>query len=169
MMQSGWRVPEEKRGLFKEPLGAFVTVDELRNNNANMTITVGDVVSLTMWREGLIPDLSIYDGRTERREMTEFATLVEERGLEETVVRNPAGMITRELDEAVENALTTRDHRLIRVEGEEDLALMPCILHAPVGAVIIYGWPGKGMMALTTDEAVKDKTEQLWKEMEELE
>ena len=58
---------------------------------------------------------------------------------------------------------------MIRVEGEEDLALMPCIRHAPEGTDIVYGWPGKGMMVLTTDAAVKDKTERLWKEMEELE
>ncbi len=100
--------------------------------------------------------------------MTEFAVLVEERGLEKAVVSNPAGTITRELDDAVRNALDFGP-ALIRVEGEEDLALMPCIRHAPEGTDIVYGWPGKGMMVLTTDAAVKDKTERLWKEMEELE
>ena len=121
-----------------------------------------------MWKEGIIPDLAIYDGRTERRDMTEFAVLVEERGLPVKVVSNPAGTITREMEDAVKNALTLGP-ALIRVEGEEDLALMPCIRHAPEGTDIVYGWPGKGMMVLTTDAAVKHKTEQLWKEMEELE
>lgn len=167
-MSGGWRVPPEKRELFKEPLGTFVTVEDLKKRNANKTITVGDVVSLTMWREGMIPDLAIYDGRTERRDMTEFAVLVEEQGLEKQVVVNPPGTITRDLDDAVRNALV-HGPALIRVEGEEDLALMPCILHAPEGTDIVYGWPGKGMMVLTTDAAVKNKTEQLWKEMEELE
>ena len=167
-MSGGWRVPEAKRELFKEPLGEFVTVDDLRERNATKTITVGDVVSLTMWEEGMIPDLAIYDGRTERRDMTDFARLVEERGLAVKVVSNPAGTITCELDDAVRNALDFGP-ALIRVEGEEDLALMPCIRHAPEGTDIVYGWPGKGMMVLTTDAAVKDKTERLWKEMEELE
>ena len=166
-MSGGWRIPEGKRDLFKEPLGTFVTTEDLRKRNAKKTITVGDVVSLTMWKEGMIPDLAIYDGRTERRDMTEFAVLVEERGLEKEVVSNPAGTITREMDDAVRNALD-RGPKLIRVDGEEDLALMPCIRHAPEGTVIVYGWPGKGMMALTTDAAVKLKTETLWKEMEEL-
>jgi uncharacterized protein (UPF0218 family) len=58
---------------------------------------------------------------------------------------------------------------LIRVEGEEDLALMPVILEAPIGADVIYGWPGKGMMVLVIDQAIKEKTKLLWKEMEELE
>ena len=165
-MSGGWRVPEEKRELFKEPLGTFVTVDDLKKRNAKKTITVGDVVSLTVWREGIVPDLAIYDGRTERRDMTEFAILVEERGLAKEVVSNPAGTITRELEDAVRNAL---DHgpALIRVEGEEDLALLPCVRHAPEGTDIVYGWPGKGMMVLTTDAVIKGKIEQLWKEMEE--
>lgn len=167
-MSGGWRIPSEKRDLFKIPLGTLVTIEDLKKRNAKMTITVGDVVSLTMWREGMVPALAVYDGRTERREMTDFAKLVEERGLEKTVVSNPAGMISRELDDAVKNALD-RGTALIRVEGEEDLALMPCILHAPEGTDIVYGWPGKGMMVLATDEAVRNKTEQLWKEMEELE
>ena len=166
-MSGGWRVPEGKRELFKEPLGTFVTAEDLRKTNAKMTITVGDVVSLTVWKEGIIPDLAVYDGRTERRDMTEFAVLVEERGLAKKVVSNPAGTITCELDDAVRNALD-RGPKLIRVDGEEDLALMSCIRHAPEGTVIVYGWPGKGMMALTTDAAVKLKTETLWKEMEEL-
>jgi uncharacterized protein (UPF0218 family) len=117
---------------------------------------------------GIVPDLSIYDGRTERRRMTEFATLVEEHGLETKVVVNPAGTITRALCDAVRNAFI-RGPRLIRVEGEEDLALMPVILEAPEGADIIYGWPGKGMMVLVVDQAVKQRTQQLWKEMEESE
>lgn len=168
MSPDGWRVPEEKRHLFKEPFGALISESELGERNANKTITVGDVVSLTVWRMGIIPDLAIYDGRTERREMTEFATLVEEQGLEKEVVINPAGTITRDLCDAIRNAFV-RGPGLIRVEGEEDLALMPVILEAPIGADVIYGWPGKGMMVLVIDQTIKEKTKLLWKEMEELE
>ena len=165
---SGRRLQPSLREEFQQPVGRDLSSEELKHYHDKQTITVGDVVSLTMWKEGIIPDLAIYDGRTERRDMTEFAVLVEERGLEKAVVSNPAGTITCELDDAVRNALDFGP-ALIRVEGEEDLALMPCIRHAPEGTDIVYGWPGKGMMVLTTDAAVKDKTERLWKEMEELE
>ena len=168
MSSGGWKVPEEKRHLFKEPLGQFVSESELRDRNANMTITVGDVVSLTVWRMGIIPALAVYDGRTERREMTEFANLVKDEGLEEVVVTNPAGTVTRDLCDAIRNAFVRRPG-LIHVDGEEDLALMPVILEAPEGADIVYGWPGKGMMVLVADRAVKERTGKLWKEMEEFE
>ena len=84
-------------------------------------------------------------------------------------VNNPAGTITDELDDAVRNALTTGKTDLIRVDGEEDLALMPCILHAPEGAEVVYGWPGKGMMIVSTDDITRKRVEELWNMMEDFE
>ena len=164
---SGRRVPEDKREIFKERLGSELKESELINHKDKRMITVGDVVSLTMRRNGIRPILSVYDGYTERCEMTDFAALVE--GEEKEVVANPAGTITDELDDAVRNALTAGTTDLIRVEGEEDLALMPCILHAPEGTEIVYGWPGKGMMVITTDGTIRKRIEELWNMMEDFE
>ena len=163
----GKRVPEDRRELFKETLGKDLKESELIKHKDTKMITVGDVVSLTMRRNGIRPILSVYDGYTERCEMTDFAALVE--GEEKEVVANPAGTITDELDEAVRNALTAGTTDLIRVEGEEDLALMPCILHAPEGTEIVYGWPGKGMMVITTDGTIRKRIEELWNMMEDFE
>lgn len=116
----------------------------------------------------MVPLLSIYDGFTERHEMTGFATYVESHGLEERVVNNPAGSVTRELEDAIRNVITG-DTGILRVEGEEDLALMPCVLYAPDGYDIIYGWPGKGMMCVTTDERIRKRVKELWNEMEDFE
>ncbi len=101
--------------------------------------------------------------------MTDFARLVRDEGLDETAVENPPGRITRKMAEAVRNALEGKVPAIIRVDGEEDLALMPCILFAPIGTVIVYGWPGVGMMAVTTDAMIKEKIRKLWNKMEEYE
>ena len=164
---AGRRVPEEKRHIFKEPIGSELKESELTKYHDTKIITVGDVVSLTMRRNGIRPILSVYDGYTERHEMTDFAALVE--GERKVTVNNPAGTITDELDDAVRNALTTGKTDLIRVEGEEDLALMPCILHAPEGAKVVYGWPGKGMMIVSTDDITRKRVEELWNMMEDFE
>ena len=160
-------LPAEKRQLFKEPIGSELYDSDLRQYDAQTTlITVGDVVSLTFRKHGIRPFLSIYDGMTERREMTEFAILVEDEDKEEVV--NPAGMITRQLVESIRRCIEGSGG-LIRVDGEEDLALLPAILLAPVGADIVYGWPGKCMMRITTDEGIKTRIEQLMFNMEEAE
>ncbi len=169
MEVSSRRVPEKNREFFKEPLGLDLKDSELKDlNTKNKLITVGDVVSLTVRRHGISPDLTIYDGMTERREMTEFATLVKDEGWEEVVVKNDAGTITAELITAISNALNGKEE-IIRVEGEEDLATIPCILLSPEGTNIIYGWPGKGMKLIVTDESIRMKAQNLMEMTEELE
>jgi len=163
------RVPDDKREFFKEPLGVDLAEDDLSTLNKERTlITVGDVVSLTVREHGLVPDVTIYDGMTERREMTEFADLVKSKGWKEVVVKNEAGTITAALTETIKNALQGRK-QIIRVEGEEDLATIPCILLSPKGTNIIYGWPGKGMMIIETNDEIIQKAQKLMEMTEELE
>jgi uncharacterized protein (UPF0218 family) len=41
------------------------------------------------------------------------------------------------------------------VEGEEDLASLPVILHAPEGATVIYGIPDTGLCLVHVDEGAR--------------
>ncbi|MCL2890365.1 MAG: DUF359 domain-containing protein, partial [Methanomassiliicoccaceae archaeon] len=101
------RVPGDKRELFKEPFGSLIQENDLKKiGKTNKMITVGDVVSLTAVNNGIVPDVAVYDGMTERREMTEFAALAESNGWITDTVTNPAGTITAELFDAVKNALS---------------------------------------------------------------
>ncbi len=167
MFERDLALPECERQAFKEPLGREMDDSELESFDTQTTlITVGDVVSLTFRNHGIRPDLSIYDGMTERREMTEFAKLVSDEPKEAVV--NPAGTITAGMAECIRRSMDG-DNGLILVEGEEDLALLPCIHYAPIGTRIVYGWPGKCMMLITTDEDIKKKTIELIVKMEEIE
>jgi len=167
MFEKDLVLPSKDRQLFKDPIGIELYDSDLESFDAQTTlITVGDVVSLTFRKHGITPFLSIYDGRTERREMTEFARLVENEPKDEVV--NPAGTITRELVGCIRRRMEGSGG-LILVDGEEDLALMPVILEAPIGTNIVYGWPGKCMMLVTTDESIRTKIEELLFKMEEAE
>lgn len=163
----GRRLPPSLREEFGRPVGVDVTAEEIKQH-ATQTIAVGDVVSLTVWENGTVPLLSVYDGYTERREHTDFARFVQRTGREETVVENPAGTVTSGLEEAVRNALQGKTPRVIRVIGEEDLALLPCVLYAPEGAWVVYGWPGKGMKAVVTDADSRRWAGEMLGRMEEL-
>ncbi len=160
-------LPAENRQAVKEPIGTELYDSDLETFHAQTTlITVGDVVSLTFRKHGITPFLSVYDGMTERRDMTEFALLVENE--EKKEVENPAGRITRELAETIRGCIEGSGG-LIKVVGEEDLALLPVVLMSPIGTDIVYGWPGKCMMRITTDEGIKAKFEQMLLAMEEAE
>lgn len=164
MFERDLLLPESRREAFKEPLGEELDESALDDIDAQTRyITVGDVVSLTFRRHGARPLLSVYDGSTERREMTDFARLVE--GEEKEVVPNPAGGITAELADAVRRGIGG-EVDLIRVDGEEDLALLPCLIYADDGAVVVYGMPGRCMMAVTVDGAVRERAAELVAQME---
>lgn len=162
-------LPDDKRELFKKPIGRDFKEEEIiKLDKGSKLVTVGDVVSLVVRRHGVTPFLSIYDGMTERHEMTDFSSMVEENLWDVIEVRNPPKMITAELVEAVKNAFEGKTH-IIKVEGEEDLATVVCMILAPYGTNIVYGWPGKGMKLVTTNELVRKEAKILIETMEELE
>ena len=168
MFEKDLALPSRLRRKFKEPLGIELYDSDLESfSEETPLITVGDVVSLTFRRRGIRPDLSIYDGSTERREMTEFAQLVQDEPKDEAV--NPAGTITAELADAVRRSIEGTGSGLLLVHGEEDLALLPCIILSPPGTRIVYGWPGKCMMLVTTDESIQMKATEMVARMEEIE
>lgn len=155
---------------LSRPFGPLVDEKRLtEKEDGVMLLTVGDVVSLTARRLGIEPTLSIYDGSTERREMSDFAKLVEEGGESFRTVTNPAGEVTGELIEAIQETLEGGGPPNIRVDGEEDLAVLACILLAPEGSWVVYGQPGEGVVLVVKDGDSLRKTKEIWNRMEEME
>ncbi len=59
-------------------------------------------------------------------------------------MKNPQGMITAQLWESIRESID--DGNIIVVEGEEDLAVIPCILEADWDDVVVYGQPDEGIV-----------------------
>ena len=169
MNPRAWKVTSSLRKELQMPFGDLVDVGAFKSINQASLITVGDVVSLTVREEGIRPHICVYDGMTERREMTDFAFMVKESAEPVVTVKSPAGEISCELYDALKNALQNPHRTNICVEGEEDLATLACILLAPSGWNIVYGWPGKGMLLVSTTDNTRTKAQELWKQLEELE
>lgn len=150
------RLPDEHRHAFKEPLGEVYTdAERLLLAHSPPFIAVGDVVTATLLEAGHPPAVALVDGKTER-EAVDPGLRRRTRTLEREIeVANPAGTITRSLVSAIVTALDDGDPVRIEVTGEEDLAVIPAMLAAPIGATIIYGQPGEGMVAVAvTEESV---------------
>ena len=75
-------------------------------------------------------------------------------------MKNPPGAISdaliRELAAAVNNPPV-----LIFVEGEEDLAVIPLVILAREGDLIIYGQPGEGVVIRVVDTQAKRRAQEL--------
>ena len=158
-----FKLDENLIGEFKAPLGKLYPEFEdaiPMIKKASFLISVGDQTTKNLIDTDLIPNLGIIDNRIQRKDHNH--DIIRTENILEA--DNPAGTITEDLWETIEEAisLTLKDNenRLIVVKGEEDLAVLPCLLIAPEDAVILYGQPNEGLVFVNVCEA-KDKAKKL--------
>ena len=146
------RLPEHIRGEFRKPFGDLhPSIPSLLPLLRGHTVyTVGDVVTHNLIRAGVTPDVAIIDGHTMRVPCTRAVTLPA-RYLK---ARNPAGTISDQLIHAIRDAVA-HPPAVVEVEGEEDLAVIPLVLEAPEGALVLYGQPGEGVVLRKVDRTAK--------------
>jgi uncharacterized protein (UPF0218 family) len=136
-------LPEEHRKLFQEPFGELHRdIDEVIPKIADSIVyAVGDVVTHNLQKRGITPAIAVVDGYTMRLPCRRVPVF---RG-ECIRVKNPAGTLTDELIRALDHAIRYPPVTVI-VDGEEDLAVIPLVIAAPDGAVVLYGQPHKGVV-----------------------
>ncbi|MDD4138386.1 MAG: GTP-dependent dephospho-CoA kinase family protein [Methanoregula sp.] len=136
-------LPEEHRRLFKEPFGNLHrNIGEILPLLSHCTVyTVGDVVTHNTKKNGITPAVAVVDGYTMRSPCNKITAFSGEC----IRVKNPAGSLTDELIEAISHAIA-HPPVTIFVEGEEDLAVIPMVIAAPLGSVVLYGQPHKGVV-----------------------
>ena len=71
---------------------------------------------------------------------------------------NPPSSLTPSLFQAVKKAFMGKKPVVILVTGEEDLAVLPVILAAPLKSIVLYGQPSMGIVKIVVTERVKKKT-----------
>lgn len=164
------RLPDENRGLLKNPKGVVYSTGEgrpevavikrLHEENPPCVIAVGDVTSATLIAEGYTPDVCVIDGITKRGRFDEkpMAEI-------EYIVYNPAAMIYPEAWSTMDTAIHDNMKSLIVVEGEEDLIGFPAVLLAKDGSVMLYGQPDVGIVWVPVTEENKRISRELLENM----
>ena len=161
-------LPDDDRDMLRQPIGDILQEKDLTGAPSRPLISVGDMVTATLQRRGIKPDLSVVDYQVERSPCDEaIKQAVQHAG--ETVyhVCNPAGTITEELWNALEAALSSEKTIRIEVDGEEDLAALAAIVLAPEGTTVLYGLPSKGIAQVTVTSESKEKVKHVLQDMEE--
>jgi hypothetical protein len=151
-------LPEEHRRLFKEPFGVlYRTMDEVVPLIEGKDVyTVGDVVTHNLQKKGITPAVAVVDGYTMRSPCNRMPAFHGEC----IQVKNPAGTLTDELISALEHAVRNPPSTII-VDGEEDLAVIPLVLTAHDGAIVLYGQPQKGVVLRTIDTEARKTAQRL--------
>ena len=140
--------------LMKGPWKEIVRkVKKETKGKREFVITVGDTTSYHFIENGLLPDLIIIDGKERRRKFRKKIVFRHPYAR----VKNPPGHITVELWRAVEENIKKlgKAKRKIIVDGEEDLAVIPCVLHSPLGTNIFYGHFEKGLVWIKVNKKIK--------------
>lgn len=151
-------LPEENRHLFRAPFGILYRDMEsvLPEISGKVVYAVGDVVTINLIRQGLVPDIAVVDGHTMREPVDHSPAVFSHR----IHAKNPPGTLTPDLMDALCRAVEDPGV-LILVDGEEDLAVIPLVLAAPPGAVIVYGQPGEGVVLCEVTQEAKMRAREM--------
>ncbi|HUD09730.1 MAG TPA: pantetheine-phosphate adenylyltransferase [Patescibacteria group bacterium] len=153
-------LPENLRSILQEPWGE-VLKEIPQNINGAKTVVVGDATAQKFNQQKTGQFLSIIDFLIHRE--IKFHQL-SELGFSSQVmqqVKNSPGIVTPELFQAVQSAFNAKEQTVILVEGEDDLAVLPVLLIAPLGFSIFYGQPDEGLVHVLVTEENKEKAYQL--------
>ena len=167
-MRRVYRLPIELRSTLARPLGRVFTGVDVEGNEfrkiareAPMVVTVGDRVTDTLGALGRTPEVQVVD-RVERRQHRELPAVPYARLVK---VKNPAGMVTAEAIEGMRKAFGGKKPVRVKVEGEEDLMAMLAIAMAPISAVVYYGQPGEGVVAVKSNAISKSRNREILAKM----
>jgi uncharacterized protein (UPF0218 family) len=120
-------------------------------------MTVGDVVTKTVLDLNLTPFLSLVDGKTRRKFNIEKRTSMER-------VKNEAGLIRLSAISKIKELLEidSGTSKVVYVEGEEDLLVIPIVIYGKDGDIILYGQPYAGAVVLTIDDLIRRRVMEIF-------
>ncbi len=151
-------LPDHMREELKRPWGPVIEETQLdeRLEGKGPLATVGDMTTATLHRMGYLPQLAIVDYQTKRAKDPMWEEATAQVGEMTVSVRNEAATITSLMYNRIIEAWASPTTVKLVVDGEEDLAALPAILHAPEGATVIYGIPDMGLCLVHVDEGARD-------------
>lgn len=167
-------LPNNLRPELKKPTGMLFKGSEkdlqaavgrikqvIQKQKPRCIITVGDVVTKSFNQEEIPIHLAIVDFKIKREEtIKNLMELGFTRNVADITIENQSGTISLALSKAIKEAFKKTVHEtfIIRVLGEEDLAVLPAIIHASSGTLIFYGQPGEGIVMVDVDNVIKLRT-----------
>lgn len=129
----------------------------LKSRKNSRIITVGDVVTKTVLDLNLTPFLSLVDGKTRRKFNIEKRTVMER-------VKNEAGLIRLSAISKIKELLEIDSDasKVVYVEGEEDLLVIPIVIYGKDGDIILYGQPYAGAVVLIIDDLIRRRVMEIF-------
>lgn len=172
-------LPENLREELRKPFGKTILgfekkIEEparkikqvINRFKPTLIISVGDIISLALNKVKINPEIIIIDFRSRRKKIDYSLNLLESRIGRLKAVNNPgsiSGAAARAINKALRGFFTKQQKQLITVNGEEDLLVLPAVLLAPLGSIVLYGQMDIGAILVEVTEEKKKQAEKLLK------
>ncbi len=160
-------LPESLRPALQKPLGAVFenSLPNLSSLYPNKTVTVGDVITKLCNDAKFGQKISVIDFVVNRKKKYQNITELGFLGDEEIMqVTNNPGTVSGAVFKAVSNLsrnISQSKRIILKIDGEEDLVVLPLLLVLPLGFVILYGQPNVGVVQLIVSEETKNHAKNL--------
>lgn len=134
--------------------------------HCGLLISVGDRSTHNLVMRDMHPNICIYDGMCRRKQVCKktLARIEEYCANDVISVRNPPSSITLELEMAVKKCIKKRSGA-IKILGEDDLAALVAFAQSPIGSIVAYGQPGKGIVLVNITKKIRDEAKLLIKKV----
>ena len=159
-------MPEKLRQILSAPLGKILTGQgiqvSLETRAKSLIVTVGDMTTKTVLDLQKIPALAIIDLKVGRVPYHDLDAYLGATKADTTYIKSGPGHISVEADIVIDAwaksvvANITRQ-KIIIVTGEEDLLTLPVVAYSPLGTVVYYGQPKKGIVEVEVTEEMKQQ------------
>jgi pantetheine-phosphate adenylyltransferase len=153
-------LPEDLRQEFKRPMGGLCKKEDIENKQkSSFVISVGDETSRIFNEISAKQDISVVDFKIARIERFSSFSELGFKGKETIFTAdNPAGHVTADLFNVISKIFSSniKNKIILKIAGEEDLAVLPLILFSPLGTNIYYGQPNKGLIRIVVSTEIKD-------------
>jgi uncharacterized protein (UPF0218 family)/phosphopantetheine adenylyltransferase len=173
-IQSEWlsyplQLPVTLRPQLQKPFGTiFPSMEEwfAKNTASSHTIiTIGDEVSEFLFKKNFGQKVAVIDLYVQREKQYPDLSSHSLQGNEHIIsIDNPPGCITPQLFTAARRSIFSSGNYVIHIKGEEDLAVLPFVLLAPLNFHILYGQPKEGIVAIFITNDVKKRARDLLEE-----
>ncbi len=164
LLKYDYILPQNLRKKLSEPFGKLIeNFDKWANGQsleAQRIITVGDAITSKFVELKIIPKLCVIDLNVNRKK--KFKNIYElgfENDTRFVSIINPAGEVSSRLLQEIKKFFrdNLKDNLVIKITGEDDLAVIPVVLSSPLGYEIYYGQPGRGVVKIMVSEKIKSE------------
>lgn len=162
----------ELRKKLATPFGILLTgspadimqklIKYIEKRNPKKIIVIGDVVAKNTLKHGIFVNIFVVDNKTMRQQVEPVIIHAKKYMNAE----NPKSTITYEAWTVIASAVKQNQTVKISIEGEEDLLVIPAVLSAPIGSLVIYGQPNEGVVLVNVTRSKKREAMSIMELME---